>query len=94
MEINDSLHIFKDSISREILKLTIMSKSWIAVGKETVSNNWEYNRKKKTEENCCATLEFFISLVELDEFNKIKLSKIGRLDQGLNPGLLHNSQAC
>ena len=36
---------------------------------------------------------FFISLVELDEFNKIKLSKIGRLDQGLNLGRLHNSQA-
>ena len=37
---------------------------------------------------------FLISLVELDEINKIKLSKIGRLDQGLNPGFLHNSQAC
>ena len=34
---------------------------------------------------------FLISLVKLDEFNKIKLSKIGRLDQGLNPGRLHNS---
>ena len=29
MEINDSLHIFKDSISREILELTIVPKSWI-----------------------------------------------------------------
>ena len=37
---------------------------------------------------------FFISLVELDEFIKIKLSKISRLDQGLNQGGLHNSQAC
>ena len=37
---------------------------------------------------------FFISLVKLDEFDKIKLLKIGRLDQGLNPGRLHNSQAC
>ena len=37
---------------------------------------------------------FFISLVELDEFNRIKLSKIGRLDQELNPGHLHKSQAC
>ena len=37
---------------------------------------------------------FFISRIELDEFNKIKLSKIGRLDQGLNPGHLHKSQAC
>ena len=34
---------------------------------------------------------FFISLVELDKFNKIKLSKIGRLDWGLNPGCLHNN---
>ena len=39
------------------------------------------------------TIEFFISLAESDEFNKIKLSKIGRLDQGLNPGRFHNSQA-
>ena len=29
MEINDSLHMFKDSISREISELTIVSKSWI-----------------------------------------------------------------
>ena len=36
---------------------------------------------------------FFISLVELDEFSQIKLSKIGRLDQGLNPDHLHKSQA-
>ena len=40
------------------------------------------------------TFEFFISLVELDEFDKIKLLRIGRLDQGLNLGHLHNSQAC
>ena len=31
MEINDSLHMFKDSISRETSELTIVSKSWIAV---------------------------------------------------------------
>ena len=29
MEINDSLQIFKDSISRQFLELTIVSKSWI-----------------------------------------------------------------
>ena len=29
MEINDSLHMLKDSISREISELTIVSKSWI-----------------------------------------------------------------
>ena len=28
---------------------------------------------------------FFMSLVELDEFNKIKLLKLGRLAQGLSP---------
>ena len=31
MKINDSLQIFKDSISREILELTIVSKSWIGL---------------------------------------------------------------
>ena len=41
-----------------------------------------------------AQSSFFISLIELDEYNKIKLSKIARLDKGLNPGRLHNSQAC
>ena len=39
-------------------------------------------------------VDFSISLVELDEFNKIKMPKIGRLDKGLNPGRLHNSQTC
>ena len=31
MDINDSVQIFKDSISREILELTIVSKSWIVI---------------------------------------------------------------
>ena len=33
MEINDSIQIFKDSISRGILELTIVSKSWIVLSR-------------------------------------------------------------
>ena len=51
----------------------------------TMYSDWEQDQSQSS---------FFISLVELDEFNKIKLSKIGRLDQGLNPGHLLKSQAC
>ena len=44
--------------------------------------------------DCQMQSSFFISLVELDEFYIKKMLKIGRLDQGLNPGCLDKSHGC
>ena len=52
MEINDSLHMFKDSISREFLELKIVSKSWIDFlsfiqGEQAQNLVWDLNTSKK-----------------------------------------------
>ena len=50
MEINDSLQIFKDSIFREVLELTIVSKSWIEQANKNMAkklNQWS----TKTQSN-------------------------------------------
>ena len=68
---------------------------WLIIGarRSTLFNETvEWNAK--AEDRISIRDNFSIILVEFDEFNKKIFSKIGRLDQGLNPGHLHNSQAC